>query len=381
MATDMLAAFPFALVRLNSECRLRSLRSLSSKERNLVRQCGGNAPILDILESRNMRATIKAIPADTAGLLRQLLAPRSIFEITKELQVPNGLDVIAALALDEVVEVEIDGKYRSGFSLARHLTVAPSSEPTNVLSQLSIRALDYCVASSFDGAMDLAWRLYNYNRLPVTPSKTMFWSQHEQIVQMVTNGKRERQQALQDQYECLPLRSGEAPWIIWRSKTVPHNRRSTCKLYVSPQPASMAELFPAVIDRLLAMGPAAFKIGNGAPGLMRPDKFVAYFHDTAQLAHDAWAGFPTVCAADVQGVPFSAQLDSHGMLSYGEDPLRSGHLPGHADDSWRIWVCNRLASAIVTALNDRASNVEAREFALLRMRLWGVDPQSWRLVK
>jgi hypothetical protein len=337
--------------------------------------------MMGILESRDMRATIKAIPADTARLLRKLLAPRSLAEITKELRIPHGLDVITALVLDDVIEVEIDGRYRSGFSLARYLTFASSFAPTNVLSQLSVLALDHCIASSFDGAMDLAWRLYNYNRLPVTPSRTMFWAQRERIGQMMTNGNRERQQALHDQYECLPLRSAEAPWLIWRAKTVEHHKRFPYKLYVSPQPESMAALFPAVIDRLLAMGPAAFKIGNGASGLMRPDKFVAYFYDAAQLADYARAGFPSVSAADVQGVPFSSQLDSLGMLSYGEDPLRSGHLPGHADDSWRIWVCNRLASAIVIALNNRASTVEAREFALLRMRLWGVDPQSWRLVK
>jgi hypothetical protein len=79
-----------------------------------------------------------------------------------------------------------------------------------------------------------------------------------------------------------------------------------------------------------------------------------------------------------QGVPFTAQMTEDGLISRGIDPPPDNALPGWMErESWRLWVTNRLATAILAATPERGGGMEPWQFALRRMRLEGVDTATW----
>jgi hypothetical protein len=87
---------------------------------------------------------------------------------------------------------------------------------------------------------------------------------------------------------------------------------------------------------------------------------------------EALTGFPA------HGVPFTAAIDASGLVSWGVDPPRSEAIVAWQErESWRLWVTNRLAAALVSARNARSDGVEPWQFAIERLRLAGVDPDSW----
>jgi hypothetical protein len=156
----------------------------------------------------------------------------------------------------------------------------------------------------------------------------------------------------------------------------------TYKLYVSPMPAFVENVFAITARTLSTTGALQFKIGADADGLLRPDKIVAYFtsQDALRQAADALAARLHGCPA--HGVPFTAALDDEGLLSWGVDPPASQQLLNwQPRESWRLWLTNRLANALLTAKRTPAtgSAVARRpwQYALERVRLEGVDTTSW----
>jgi hypothetical protein len=77
-------------------------------------------------------------------------------------------------------------------------------------------------------------------------------------------------------------------------------------------------------------------------------------------------------------VPFSCELgDRDGLLSWGVDPPRSEHtLEWQERESWRLWLTNRLALALVGARLDGGA-LEPWRYALARVELEGVDTATW----
>src|SRR5262249_57560169 len=87
-----------------------------------------------------------------------------------------------------------------------------------------------------------------------------------------------------------------------------------------------------------------------AEGLLRPDKIVAYFPtlDGLRTASDRLATRLDGCPA--HGVPFTSELSGGGLLSWGVDPPASERLVNwQPQESWRLWLTNRLANALFTA--------------------------------
>jgi hypothetical protein len=76
-----------------------------------------------------------------------------------------------------------------------------------------------------------------------------------------------------------------------------------------------------------------------------------------------------------QAVPFTAGIDDDGLLSWGVDPPRSELLSSWQGTSWRRWITDTLAVALVAARAGGAR--ELLRFALQRITLDGVDVNSW----
>jgi len=130
-----------------------------------------------------------------------------------------------------------------------------------------------------------------------------------------------------------------------------------------------------------------WKIGADLAGLLRPDKIVAYFPDFDALARAAQILCERLDGLPAHGVPFTAEIGGGGLLSWGMDPPRDEALPWSGPESWRIWLANRLARALLDA-RAQTGTVETDpaplnpplapwRFAVERLRLEGVDTDSW----
>ncbi|NJM06995.1 hypothetical protein HC891_13670 [Candidatus Gracilibacteria bacterium] len=156
--------------------------------------------------------------------------------------------------------------------------------------------------------------------------------------------------------------------------------RPVYKLYISPEIEVIGDVFSIVVDVLGSDSAYTIKVGSDVYGMQRPDKMIAYFSSLSvllktaeQLAHEL-NGFP------VHGVPFTAQLDNYGLLSWGVDPPRLERTPGLENaESWRVWVVNRLASAILIARGKATEGLGLPpwRFAIERLRLEEVDVDNW----
>jgi hypothetical protein len=107
--------------------------------------------------------------------------------------------------------------------------------------------------------------------------------------------------------------------------------------------------------------------------LLRPDKLVAYYPSFERLAAAADAVAGRLAGTPAQGVPFTAEIAGGGLLSWGVDPPPEGSWSG--GESWRLWLTHRLATALLAG--KQATGVEPWRFALERLRLEGVDTDSW----
>ncbi len=113
------------------------------------------------------------------------------------------------------------------------------------------------------------------------------------------------------------------------------------KLYVSPTCELTGLAFRASLDVLFSHEVLSFKVGCSAHGLLRPDKFVVYFHELDHLHHVASAIASRLQGIRAQAVPFTIPVSADGLLSRGIDPPkpRSVGKPW----SWRALVTARIA--------------------------------------
>ena len=113
-------------------------------------------------------------------------------------------------------------------------------------------------------------------------------------------------------------------------------------------------------------------------GILRPDKLVVYFSDFESVEQTARKIANSLAGCPVQGVPFTAGLSDDGLLSWGIDPPpRGSNLLGLETESWRLWLTNRLAIALVTARNRCPGDLQPWQFAIERLGLEDVDTRTW----
>jgi hypothetical protein len=123
-------------------------------------------------------------------------------------------------------------------------------------------------------------------------------------------------------------------------------------------------------------GVPAFKIGKALPGVLRPDKLVAYLPDFASLARTAGTLQKAIKEYPAQGVPFTAPIDAAGFLSWGMDPPQDvTSFDRERHESWRSWLTSQLAIAILEV--KTAAEIEPWQYALDRLRLEGIDTETW----
>ena len=328
---------------------------------------------------------MKAVCSNTAWLYRVMADPGPLPAAVVRLLGQNAEDDIVGLVLDGVLEME------SGSAEPEFVTAASADEllsgmrvddiDLGVLARLSVDALKYAQDLGVRNALLLSGRLYFYNRVPASPTWLARLPTRDAVLRhLEIDTSTATSRTLDRSWKEQTSGSYEDAWLLWRrgTRSSDGTRSGTCKLYVSCALTNLDEAFAASVDVATRVGAIGLKVGRDVYSLLRPDKLVIYFHHFDELMQAAGDLRVRIGGCTPHGVPFTAQLDDRGLLSWGIDPP-SGRNPLVDMDygSWRLWVTNHLASSIVAAAADDCTTRESWQFALHRLAREGVNTHTW----
>ena len=310
----------------------------------------------------------RSASADLALLFLTLQSPGPLPDFAARRLGGAADETIARLVLDGVLELECAGGFVSGPAALSAPTRTVRAESR--IAALSRAALEHGQSLSGLPAPLLAVRLYGFGRRPLTPALQERLSDARAVAGFLgadSPGLRAR---------WVESGAGEGErWRMWRRPgPAAPTSGGTFKLYVAPTLEAAPDSFAAVAGALADLPECTgFKVARDVAGLCRPDKLVAYFARLEDLHEAAVRLGPLVRGHPAQPVPFTGQVDADGLLSWGVDPARSRE----SGRSWRLWLVGRLAAYLVEAGSDGAGSAEPWRFALERIRLDGIDVESW----
>lgn len=329
---------------------------------------------------------VKSVDRETALLFLTLREPGPLPSYMTRMLAGGALrTVVSRLVADGILEIELEtdegGAFVSGApALVRFGERRGGASGNGRLAELSLAALRYAQDLALDDPLAVSFRLYGYNRRPLTPPwKRRLPGGGDAVLSWLGLGAGGvHRKRLDRDWE----RTGASSdwWLSWRSRDSgntlagPEESGATWKLYISPLPEALPESFGIILEALAAARAPQFKVGADAWGILRADKIVSYFPSFERLAAAADELATRLSGLPAQGVPFTSEIGGDGLLSWGVDPPREESALG-SGESWRLWLTHRLARALVSARSAHAG--EPWRFALDRVRLEGVDTESW----
>ncbi len=238
---------------------------------------------------------------------------------------------------------------------------------TGRIAQLSLAGLRMAASGVWTETALVAHWLYRFGTVPRGPAIDRDFGPDDDpmaVLGMTAGGSARR--LLETDYAATSFQG----WYSFARQPAREQVASVCKLYVSPRPEALADVFPRIADAFARSGVRSFKVGRGIEGLLRPDKIIAYFEDRAHMEDVAGVLCRSLRGCPAQGVPFTGEAGGNGLLSSGVDPPVGG-----AAASWRSWVTKRLAASLMARRDTPGVDLVAE--ALADLRLAGVDPDLW----
>lgn len=326
--------------------------------------------------------SLRAVDRDTALLLLTLTtSPGPIPAYARRPDPALAAEALAALVLDGLLEIaDPEGRWLSG-GAALPLFAVRDTGPASAggeLARLSHDAL--CHAAAFPAAdpLEVAARLYQFGRVPIAPRLERELGSDladgPAVLGWLGLGPGGARRRLLERDWRVPADTREGWLAFERRSGASRSEGPSWKLYFSPRVAALPDALEAFAAALARHGAHAFKLGADAAGLTRPDKAVAYFASFEALGAAGQDLAERLAGVPAQGVPFTAPIDRAGLLSWGVDPPDAEALPWWGRQSWRMWVTQRLGSALVAARGSAADPVAT---ALARLALEGVDVERW----
>ena len=331
----------------------------------------------------------RAIDGDTALLLFTLRDPGPLPETARRKLGREAPRAVARWIADGILEVEVEGEFRTGPEALARLASAPlastplshrSSAPVAVFPRLTDAALASAAALDTADVERVAFHLYAFHRLPLDDAWHRRLPDAEAVLAalgLAPGG------ALHGTHAARWIESKRTErWLHWRSRRIaaPPSEAAVFKLYLSPMPAALLADFNPFLEALGASEAFEVKVGAGAAGLLRPDKLVAYFatfEQAAAAAQAAAASLKDLAAGSAHGVPLTAPIDAAGLLSWGIDPAAGDWGAPGGGDSWRLWLARLLAGALLAARVAGLDEEGACVFARQRAELEGIDGATW----
>jgi hypothetical protein len=356
----------------------------TASESGIPADVADNSEVVAILRPASPKLNTQLAGAKIALLREALSTPGRLADqlISTISQSADCNALLAALVLDQVIEIESDGGFLSGPDAHGAVFGARSlPAPDDVLARLSIAAVKYGQDLHLDDPIRLSVRLYCFNRAPASPHWKFKLSLPNRVLEFLGLGmdgvNREK---LGAHWICAEGEHALAGWSLWRFKKAQARSRKSLgyKLYISPRSEYLPEALGVAIEVLTEMEAPSFKVGCDIFGVLRPDKLVAYFFHRADILEAGRRISARLSAMPAQGVPFTCAMDSSGMVSWGKDPPEHARPFRWNGKSWRFWVTERLATALITASRHGSNEIEPWKFAVDRVRLDGIDTRMWR---
>jgi hypothetical protein len=312
---------------------------------------------------------LQLVSRETAELFAALAEPAPL---------PPGVAASAGvrLVLDGILELEYADGFHSGPETHPVFFANAAPAPSGALGRISLAALRCAAALAIPDPRLLSKCLYRYNTRPHSPA----WQRRFPDSNAITRLFEEARAVTRSPWTSFITTEGGVSWRAWERPDAPAPlpRAPTYKMYLSPEPTAVGAATRAV----LGLGgtrcaPFALKAGNNLPTLLRSEKLVVYFLSRDQLLEAADRLRPLLAGLPAQGVPFTSELFGDGLVSWGIDPGSDAEPPGPLRQlSWRRWITARLGVALASALAAGMGGV-AWQYALDRVRLDGVNPETW----
>lgn len=346
-----------------------------------------------LIATDNQSQSVKSVCCETALLFLTMQESGPLPSYLLGEKSDTSIENIIKMVFDDILEIEYQNNFISGAAAYRlDDQPLPAISTTNATADLSIGALKYAQMLALDDPLHLSLRLYNFNRVPLTLQRQQQLPNREAVRQFIGIGPHDLSTpTITKDWIETPMPPENDAWIMWRARTPKTSQRvtyseqpnGTYKLYISPIIDELPQVFEIASCVLAQAGASAFKIGNDAINLLRADKIVAYFPTFNALEEAANTLADLLRPYPAQGVPFACQLTDNGMLSWGIDPPKHVQSAiGLEGTSWRLWLTNKLASALITAQSAHSHFTESHftepwQYAINRLRLDGVNIDTW----
>jgi hypothetical protein len=372
-----------ATFRANPRYELVLLDRLAPTDREQLAAADTDSDLYGVLRPRSgSRLETRSASSETALLFLTLSAPGPLPEYVVARLGGDVERTIGRLVLDGVLEIEREGEYVCGAEAGELVATARSDGGRGRIGELSVAALRYGQELAGLHESLLALRLYFYGRRPVSAALRHGLGDEAAVAAYLGLGPggSAHEDLMAFWRQVPPIRESNY-WRHWQPRTAPRAGTATAgasyKLYVSPTMEALEKALATVASSLAtARGVSAFKVGLDAHGICRPDKLVVYFDRLDDLQAGAALLRERLDGCPAHGVPFTAAVTHDGLLSWGADPPPRSSANG-GGTSWRMWVTERLAEYLKVGRDAGSTELEPWQFALERLRLSGIDTDSW----
>lgn len=373
--------------RSNPGYRLVPFSELSTENRATFQEIENHGDFYGMLfPESGSGLNIKSVCGVTARLFNELRSPSKLpLRFRKEI-FSDVSQLILPLVMNGILEVKCEETFISGphFVAQFKNEFATTVEGDPILqSSLSRSAIRYGISLDINDISALSARLYFYNRMPVG----------DEVRREMVAGTTVRQklalhedghlyaQLKSEGFEHMRASPGTG-WLSCRKR--PRLRETltrlpTYKLYISPHPDDFWACVPICLAALKSLPDVDLKIAESWHGVYRPDKFIVYFQSYDELVACVELLSRRLSGVRGHGVPFTAACTTDSLLSWGLDPPKS-EFPTTAweeKESWRLWITNRIANALVLAKSCGSEIIEPLMFATLWLEFEGVDTETW----
>lgn len=286
---------------------------------------------------------------------------------------------IARIVLDGILKVDVNDAMVCGpdaVEIVADETI--SKEPEQFIARLSRRALEYAESLDLRSAVEVSSALYSYNATPASARWRRILCDRVKVESYLRIDCGTLANMLDLDWMRVPEQN-TADWIAWRSKRPASKPPSqTYKLYVSPSCSVLGTVLGTVVNAASRFGASHWKVGSDVYGLLRSDKLILYFESLENLRAAAAYLLDNLEGCPSQGVPFTAELEPRGLLSWGVDlaPKRNS-VWWLERESWRQRICNALAVPLLLAKHTPNIRIPPARFAALRLQLEGIDTDTW----
>lgn len=368
-------------LRSNPDWELVLLDRLAPAERKAFAALGRDPDGYGVLRQRqDSGLSVKSVTRDVALLWFTLQTPGPLPRYAVQSMGDECDRIVGQMILDGILAIDQGGKLLSGPAASAIVcTEQTLTGDENTLAALSRRALEFAEALEIGEVAALSLRLYMYNHVPVS-RRWQGLLPDQAAVERHLGIDKGAPTKMADRGWTRSRSGGARGWIAWQAQRTQqkHDSDLTYKLYVSPACHQVSVGFQAAAEAAARSRAFYFKVGSDVHGLLRPDKIVLYFSEFTDLQETAARLLEELEHCPAHGVPFTAEIGGEGLLSWGIDPPTEQYAVAWLErESWRQRISNRLASALAIARTAGESGVAATRFAMERLRLEGIDTETW----